>query len=382
MAKRDYYDVLGVAKTATADEIKKAYRKLAMKHHPDRNAGDAGAEDRFKEVKEAFEIVSDPAKREAYDAYGHAGVDPSMGGGPDGGFGGGDFQDIFGSIFGNAGGGFGQSRGGSRANQVQRGADLRYMMELDLEEAVSGIEKTIQYTTNVNCKECSGSGAKKGSKPETCSACKGSGETRVSQGFFVYQQTCSKCHGSGKTIADPCTACHGKGQVATEKKLQVKIPAGVDTGDRIRLSGEGEGGKNGGPAGDLYVQMTVREHPIFKRDQSHLYCEVPIDIVTAALGGEIEVPALTGRVALKIPAETQTGNVFRLRGKGVKVLRGIRPGDLMVKVTVETPIKLTRTQKDLFKQLGESLKSDWHKHSPQSDGWLGKVKSFFEKMKY
>lgn len=381
MAKRDYYEVLGVAKNASAEEIKKAYRRLAMKHHPDRNAGDDQAENRFKETKEAFEILSDPAKRDAYDQFGHAGVDPSVGGGPGGGFGAGSYHDIFGDVFGDI---FGQSRGrgGNKSNQVFRGADLRYVLDLDLEEAVAGVEKTIQFKTHVSCKECGGNGAKKGTSPETCPACHGTGETRISQGFFTLQQTCSRCHGSGKIITQPCSVCHGQGQVESVEKLQVKVPAGVDNGDRIRLSGKGEAGRNGGPSGDLYVQMAVREHPIFRRDQSTLYCEVPIDVVTASLGGEIEVPALSGRISLKIPAETQTGNVFKLRGKGITPLRGVRPGDLMVRVILETPVNLSREQKALLEQFGQSLKNNWRKHSPRREGWLDKARSFFEKMKF
>jgi molecular chaperone DnaJ len=381
MSKRDYYEVLGLAKNAGDDEIKKAYRRLAMKFHPDRNPDDKKAEEQFKEAKEAYEVLSDKQKRQAYDQFGHAGVDPSFGAGAHGGFGGaGSFHDIFGDVFGDI---FGNTRrGGGGRSQVYRGADLQYSLELDLEEAVLGVEKVIQFPTRVTCKECSGSGAKKGTKAETCPTCHGAGEVRVSQGFFTLQQTCPRCHGTGKYIPTPCPACRGKGQIEERKKLSVKVPAGVDTGDRIRLSGEGEAGKNGGPAGDLYVQIILREHPIFKREQSNLFCEVPIDVVTAALGGELQVPALTGRVMLTIPAETQTGKTFRLRGKGVKSVRGGMTGDLLVKVVVETPVRLNREQKELLEKLGQTFRSDRRKHSPQSEGWLDTVKSFFDKMKF
>ncbi|CAM3762984.1 molecular chaperone DnaJ [Parendozoicomonas haliclonae] len=378
MSKRDYYEVLGVARDTSDKEMKKAYRRLAMKFHPDRNPGDKEAEDKFKEVNEAFEILSDPQKRAAYDQYGHAGVDPNMGGagGFGGGFGGGNFGDIFGDVFGDIFGGGGSGRGHS---SVQRGADLRYNLELDLEEAVRGVEKKIRIPTLVSCKTCDGSGAKKGTSPVTCTTCGGVGQVRMQQGFFAVQQTCPDCHGTGKMIKDPCPDCHGQGRVQEYKTLSVKVPKGVDTGDRIRLTGEGEAGVNGGPAGDLYVQVEVREHKIFHRDGKHLYCEVPITFTDAALGGEMEVPTLDGKVKLKIPAETQTGKMFRLRGKGVEPVRGGAQGDLICKVVVETPVNLTSRQKELLNELQATFEGD-HKHSPQKRGFFDGVKKFFDDM--
>jgi molecular chaperone DnaJ len=293
MSKRDFYEILGVQKNATEAEIKKAFKRMAMKYHPDRNPDDKGAEDKFKEVKEAYDILSDAQKRAAYDQFGHAGVDPSMGAGRGGGYGGGgsSFSDIFGDVFGDAFNGGG--RGGQR---VHRGADLRYNLELNLEEAVNGTTVKIRIPTLVGCEECGGSGAKKGTSPMTCPTCHGQGQVRMQQGFFSLQQTCPRCHGNGKIISDPCHSCHGEGRIEKKKTLSVKVPAGVDNGDRIRLSGEGEAGDHGGPAGDLYVQMSVREHPIFRRDGNDLQCEVPIAFTTAALGGELDVPTLNGRV--------------------------------------------------------------------------------------
>ena len=312
MAKRDYYEVLGVGRDASEGDVKKAYRRLAMKFHPDRNPDDATAEESFKEATEAYEVLSDPEKREAYDRFGHAGVDPNMGG-MGGGFDGGSFGDIFSDVFGDI---FGAGRGGGRGrSSVQRGADLRYALELDLEQAVAGETVEIQVPTLAPCEDCDGSGAKPGTRPSTCPDCGGAGQIRVAQGFFSLQQTCPRCRGAGQVITDPCTGCGGAGRIEKRKTLSVRIPPGVDTGDRIRLAGEGEAGINGGPPGDLYVQVEVREHPIFVRDGGNLYCEVPINFVDAALGGELEVPTLTGRVKLKIPAETQTGKLFRLRGK-------------------------------------------------------------------
>ncbi len=376
MSKRDYYQVLGVAKNASDAEIKKAYRRLAMKHHPDRNTGakDSEAEDSFKEAKEAYEVLSDAQKRAAYDQFGHAGVDPSMGGGR--GFsGGGNFSDIFGDVFGDIFGGGGRSGGGPR---VQRGADLRYNLELGLEEAVAGTSVKIKVPSWVRCGSCGGSGAKKGSSPKTCSTCQGAGQVRMQQGFFSVQQTCPTCHGQGNVIDDPCAVCRGQGRVQETKTLSVKVPPGVDTGDRIRLGGEGEAGDNGGPPGDLYVQVHVREHPIFTRDESHLFCEVPIPFTTAALGGELEVPTLDGKVKLKIPESTQTGKMFRMRGKGVKPVRGGPQGDLICRVVLETPVKLTDQQRGLLRQLDESLRGGGSKHSPNAHSWLDRVKSFFK----
>lgn len=381
MSKRDYYEVLGVAKNASEAEIKKAYRRLAMKYHPDRNTGDksADAESSFKESKEAYEVLSDDQKRAAYDQFGHAGVDPSMGGGGHGfGGGGANFSDIFGDVFGDIfGGGRGGGGGGSR---VQRGADLRYNLELSLEDAVAGTSVKIKVPTWVKCDSCGGTGAKKGSSPKTCGTCQGAGQVRMQQGFFSVQQTCPTCHGRGSVIDDPCGSCHGQGRIQEVKTLSVKVPPGVDTGDRIRLAGEGEAGDHGGPPGDLYVQVNVREHAIFTRDDSHLYCEVPIAFTTAALGGELEVPTLGGKVKLKIPEGTQTGKMFRMRGKGVKPVRGGPQGDLICRVVTETPVKLTEQQRSLMRQLDESLKGGGRKHSPNAHSWVDSVKGFFEKM--
>lgn len=382
MAKEDYYKLLGVDRNASDAEIKKSYRRMAMKFHPDRNKDNPEeAEAKFKQIKEAYEILSDPKKRSAYDQFGHAGVDASMGGGPGGfgGFGGGfsgeSFSEVFGDVFGDIFGGGGRARSG-----VQRGADLRYNLELTLEEAVGGTEAKIRVPVLVVCDECHGSGAKKGSSPVTCSTCHGHGQVRMQQGFFSVQQTCPTCGGTGKQIKDPCRKCHGQGRVQDTKTLSVKVPPGVDTGDRIRLSGEGEAGKGGGPAGDLYVQVHVKDHPIFTRDGANLYCEVPISFPTACLGGELEVPTLDGRVKLKIPAETQTGKLFRLRGKGVKPVRGGSIGDLLCRVQVETPVHLTKEQKELVEKLGESLSGGGKQHSPQEHSWMDGVKSFFDKL--
>jgi len=373
MAKRDYYEILGVERGVSEAELKKAYRRLAMKYHPDRSPDDKDAEEKFKEASEAYEILSDAAKRSAYDQYGHAGVDPQMGAGGAG-FGGGNFSDIFGDVFSDFFGG-GGGRGGQRGG-AQRGSDLRYTLDLDLEDAVRGTTVTIRVPTLVNCKPCDGSGAKKGSSPVSCTTCGGIGQVRMQQGFFSVQQTCPRCHGSGKMITDPCGSCHGQGRVEEHKTLSVKVPAGVDTGDRIRLTGEGEAGAQGGPAGDLYVVVSVREHQIFQRDGKHLYCEVPISFVDAALGGELEVPTLDGRVKLKIPEGTQTGKLFRLRGKGVAPVRGGGAGDLMCKVLIETPVKLTRHQRELLEGFRDSLQGD-EMHSPKTSNWFEGVKRFF-----
>lgn len=375
MAKEDFYKLLGVDRNASDAEIKKSYRSKAMKYHPDRNKDNpAEAEAKFKQIKEAYEILSDPKKRAAYDQFGHAGVDSSMGGGRHGGFGAEGFSDIFGDVFGDI---FG---GGRQRSNVQRGSDLRYNLELTLEEAVAGTEAKIRVPVLVTCSECSGSGAKKGSSPVICSTCHGHGQVRMQQGFFSIQQTCPTCRGSGKQIKDPCGKCYGQGRVQETKTLSAKIPAGVDTGDRIRLAGEGEAGENGGPAGDLYVQIQVKEHPIFTRDGANLYCEVPISFPTACLGGDLQVPTLDGKVNLKIPAETQTGKLFRLRGKGVKPVRGGSVGDLLCRVQVETPVHLTREQKALIEELNESLLGGGKHHSPQEHSWMDGVKSFFDKL--
>ena len=377
-AKEDFYKLLELGKNASEAEIKKSYKRMAMKYHPDRNKDNPEeAEKKFKEIKEAYEILSDPKKRAAYDQFGHAGVDSSMGGGR-GGFGSAEnFSDIFGDVFGDIFGGGG--RGGQRSS-VQRGSDVLYNLELSLEEAVGGTETTLKVPVMVSCGECGGSGAKKGSTPVTCSTCHGHGQVRMQQGFFSVQQSCPTCHGTGKQIKDPCHKCHGQGRVKETKTLSVKVPAGVDTGDRIRLSGEGEAGINGGPSGDLYVQVKVKEHNIFTRDGANLYCEVPISYPTACLGGDIEVPTLDGKVMLKIPAETQTGKLFRLRGKGVKPVRGGAVGDLLCRVQLETPVHLTREQRELIEKLAESLSGGGKKHSPQEHGFMDGVKSFFDKL--
>ena len=377
MSKRDYYEVLGVEKGASEADLKKAYRRLAMKFHPDRNPDDEKAEEKFKEATEAYEVLTDANKRAAYDQYGHAGVDPNMGAGG-GGFGGGNFSDIFGDVFGDIFGGGG--RGGR--SSVQRGSDLRYTLELDLEEAVRGTSVTIRVPTLVGCETCDGTGAKKGTTPATCTTCGGHGQVRMQQGFFSVQQTCPRCHGTGKMITDPCKDCHGEGRVEKQKNLSVKVPAGVDTGDRIRLAGEGEAGVNGGPAGDLYVVVSVREHKIFQRDGKNLYCEVPISFVDAALGGELEVPTLDGRVKLKIPEGAQTGKLFRLRGKGVTPVRGGSPGDLLCRVVVETPVNLTKRQRELLEELRQTLEAEGSSQSPRAKSWFDGVKNFFEDMKF
>ena len=378
MSKRDFYDILGVNRDASDEEIKKAYRKLAMKYHPDRNPDNPKAEEHFKEVKEAYEILSDGQKRTAYDQYGHAGVDPQAGmGGGFGGFGAGagGFSDAFGGIFDDIFGA-GRAGGGGRSN-VYRGADLRYNLEITLEQAAFGTETKIRIPTMEACETCKGSGAKSGTQPKTCPTCQGSGQVRMQQGFFSIQQTCPKCRGTGKFIADPCGSCHGAGRVKQHKTLAVKIPAGVDAGDRIRLSGEGEHGVNGGPPGDLYVQIHLKAHPVFQREQNDLHCEMPISFATAALGGEIEIPTLDGAANLKIPPETQTGKVFRLRGKGIKGVRSGNQGDLLCHVVVETPVNLTDRQKELLREFDESSKEDAERHNPRAKSWMDRVRDFF-----
>lgn len=376
MEQRDYYELLEVSRTASDAEIKKAYRKLAMKYHPDRNPDDSAAEEKFKEIQNAYSILSDQQKRAAYDQFGHAGVDPSMRGGPGGGFGGfGGFGDVFEDIFENIFSG-GRSSGGQR---VHRGSDLQYNLQLTLEEAASGKQVELNIPRHGVCKECSGSGAKKGASKKNCETCNGIGQVRIQQGFFSIQQTCPSCHGDGQMITDPCTSCHGEGRVKENKKLTVKIPAGVDNGDRVRLAGEGEAGAQGGQAGDLYVQVAVKKHPIFERQNNDLYCEVPISFITAALGGSIEVPTLEGRVTLKIPGETQTGKLFRLRAKGMKSVRSHGTGDLLCKVMVETPVNLSKEQKELLTKLQESLNTN-EKHSPRTNSWFAGIRKFFEDM--
>ena len=372
--KRDYYEVLGVNRDASDDDIKKAYRKLAMKFHPDRNPDNPKAEEQFKEAKEAYEILSDSQKRAAYDQFGHAGVDPQAGGPGFGGAGMGGFADAFSDIFGDI---FGGNRGGGGRSSVYRGADLRYNLEVTLEEAARGTETRIRIPTMAECDTCSGSGAKKGSEPKTCPTCGGHGQVRMQQGFFSIQQTCPKCHGTGRYIPDPCGTCHGSGRVKQHKTLSVKIPAGIDEGDRIRLSGEGEPGVNGGPPGDLYVQIHLKPHAVFQRDHDDLHCEMPVSFATAALGGEIEIPTLDGVARLKIPAETQTGKVFRLRSKGIKGVRSISQGDLLCHVVVETPVNLTDRQREILEEFEEISRGNAERHSPRAQGWMDRVKEFF-----
>jgi molecular chaperone DnaJ len=370
--KRDYYEVLGLNKDASEEEIKKAYRKLAMKHHPDRNPDSKDGEEKFKEAKEAYEVLTEPEKRRAYDAYGHAGVNPQMGAGPgQEGFGG--FAEAFGDIFSDIFGG-GQGRG--RAS-VFRGADLRFNLEVSLEQAARGTETKIRIPTMETCETCKGSGAKPGTHPKTCDTCHGSGTVRLSQGFFSIQQTCPTCHGTGKMVTDPCAGCRGAGRLKKHKTLAVKIPAGVDEGDRIRLSGEGEAGVNGGPPGDLYVVMHLKPHGVFQRDGDDLHCEMPISFTQAALGGEIEIPTLDGSAKIKVPPETQTGQVFRLRGKGIKGVRSTYPGDLLCEVVVETPVRLTDRQKELLRELEEINTKDANRHNPRAKSFMEKVREFF-----
>jgi molecular chaperone DnaJ len=375
MAKRDFYEILGVAKNASEEDIKKSYRKLAMKYHPDRNPDSKESEEKFKEVKEAYEMLTNPEKREAYDRYGHAGVDPNMGGGGGGGFGAGGFADSFGDIFGDIFGG-GRSRGAGP--QVYRGADLRYNLEITLEQAAHGFDTTIRVPSWDKCDTCHGSGAKPGTAPTTCSTCGGHGQVRMQQGFFSIQQTCPKCHGSGKVITDPCAPCGGAGRIKRNKTLEVKIPAGIDNGMRIRSSGNGEPGTNGGPPGDLYVEIHIKPHQVFQREGDDLHCEMPISFVKATLGGEIEVPTLSGKVSFTIPEGTQSGKTFRLKAKGIKGVRSGYAGDLFCHVAVETPVKLTEKQKDLLREFERLTVEGGAKHSPQSKGWMDKVKDFFE----
>lgn len=368
MPNKDYYDILGVNRDASNDEIKKAYRKLAMKHHPDRNPDHKDAEEKFKEAKEAYEVLSDAKKRDSYDRFGHAGVDPSMGAGAGGFEGFGDaFSDIFGDLFG----------GGRGRSNVYRGADLRYNLEISLEEAARGAEKTIRIPTIEECETCHGSGAKPGTHATTCPSCGGSGQMRIQQGFFSLQQPCPKCHGSGRIIPDPCRDCGGAGRVKRQKTLEVKIPAGIDEGMRLRHTGHGEPGVNGGPAGDLYVEIHIRPHSVFQREHDDLHCEMPVGFATAALGGEIEIPTLDGIARLKIPSETQSGKVFRLRGKGIKNVRSHMQGDLMCHVVVETPVNLNDRQRELLREFDEITRSNGDRHNPKAKSFMDKVKDFF-----
>ena len=371
MSKRDFYEVLGVDKNADEREIKKAYRKLAMKYHPDRNSDDPDAEEKFKEASMAYEVLSDKDKRSAYDRMGHAAFENGMGGGGFGGAGAGNFQDIFGDIFGNFGDIFGQSRGGGRQ---RRGSDLRYVIELTLEEAVRGCKKEISFTAPAPCETCDGKGAKNASDIQTCSTCNGHGQVRMQQGFFAVQQTCPNCGGSGQEIKNPCNDCHGSGVKEKSRTLEVSIPAGVDDGDRVRLAGEGEAGGSGVQNGDLYVEVRVKEHPVFKRQGADLYMDVPVSITDAALGKEVEIPTLDGKVKIKVAEGTQSGKLLRVRGKGVTPVSTTMKGDLICRIMVETPVNLTREQKDLLRQFQDTLDGDSkHHQSP-------KKKSFFEKL--
>ncbi len=377
MSKRDYYEVLGVVRESTEVEITKAYRKLAMKYHPDRNHGDAAkeSEEKFKEAKEAYETLTDANKRAAYDRFGHAGVNNGPGG--PGGFGGegfGGFADAFGDIFSDIFGG-GGARGGR--NAVYRGADLRYSMELTLEQAAAGYDTEIRVPSWDSCEACEGTGAKPGTSSKTCGTCNGAGQVRMTQGFFSIQQTCPTCRGSGKVIPDPCTACHGAGRVKQNKVLEVSIPAGIDEGQRIRLSGKGEPGMNGGPTGDLYVEIHIKRHDVFQRDGDDLHCEVPVTFTTAALGGEVEVPTIDGRTKLTIAEGTQAGKTLRMRGKGIKGVRASYPGDLYCHIVVETPVRLTEKQKKLLREFDTSIKAGGSKHSPQEKSFVDRMKGFF-----
>ncbi len=383
MTQKSYYDILGISKGASADEIKKAYRRLAMKFHPDRNQNNKEAESKFKEVQEAYAVLSDDKKRSLYDQLGHENFENAAknGGagahGFSGGFGG--FEnvgDIFGDIFGNI---FNEARSGERkSNRATRGHDLLVGVKITLEESVFGVTKIINIQRLANCHECGGSGARKGSKPEKCKHCHGSGQIHLQQGFFSIQQTCPSCRGAGEVIADPCTNCHGRGQNRIAKKLSIKIPAGIDNGDRVRLGGEGNAGTHGAATGDLYVEVTVMPHKIFRRNGLDLHCDLPITFTSATLGDEYEIPTLDGKVKLKIPAETQSGKVLRLSGKGIKGLRG-GLGDLFCTIKIETPINLDNEQKELLRKFDELLAKDRKKHSPLSRNWFNTVRDFFTK---
>ena len=380
MSKRDYYEVLGVPKNASDEEIKKSYRKYAMKHHPDRNQGDTAkkSEEKFKECKEAYEMLSDPQKRAAYDQFGHAGVDPNLGGrhGAEGM--GGGFAEAFGDIFGDIFGGVGGARRGAGGQQVYRGSDLSYAMEITLEEAAHGKETQIRIPAYDTCETCSGSGAKPGTSPKVCTTCNGAGTVHMRQGFFSIQQTCPHCHGTGKIIPEPCPTCGGQGRIKRNKTLEVKIPGGINEGMRIRSSGNGEPGPNGGPPGDLYIEIRIKPHEIFERDGDDLHCTVPVGLTSAALGSTIEVPTLGGKAEIELPEGTQHGKTFRLRGKGIKGVRSSYPGDLYCHVSVETPIKLTEHQRMLLKELDESFRKSGDRHSPTSKSWSDRVKDLFK----
>ncbi|MBS0240725.1 MAG: molecular chaperone DnaJ [Proteobacteria bacterium] len=377
MAKRDYYEVLGVARNASEQDLKSAFRKLAKEHHPDRNPGDKAAEQKFKELNEAYEALKDPQKRAAYDQFGHAAFEGGRGGAGHGGFGP-DFassmSDIFDDLFGEFMGGRRGGRGGG--NRRERGADIRYNMEITLAEAFTGKQATIKVPTTVGCEACSGSGAKPGTRPKQCPTCQGHGKVRASQGFFTIERLCPACQGRGEFIEDPCATCHGAGRVTKERTLQVSIPAGVEDGTRIRLAGEGEAGERGGPTGDLYIFLSIKPHEFFQRDGADVFCRVPIAMTTAALGGSIDVPLLDQtRVAVSVPAGTETGKQFRIKGKGMPVLRSSTKGDMYIQVEVETPKSLTRRQRELLQE----FEKESHKEtSPASSGFFSRMREFFE----
>jgi len=375
MAKADYYEILGVSRSADEKELKSAFRKLAMVHHPDKNPGDSEAERKFKELNEAYEMLKDPQKRAAYDRYGHAAFEHGGMGNAGGGMGGGGgFSDIFEDIFGEMMGG-GRQRQRSSGGR-ERGADLRYNMEISLEEAFAGKTAQIRVPTSITCDVCSGSGAKPGTQPKTCSTCQGSGRVRAAQGFFSIERTCPTCHGRGQIIADPCTKCQGQGRVTEERSLSVNIPAGIEDGTRIRLQGEGEAGTRGGPAGDLYMFLSVKPHEFFQRDGADLYCAVPISMTTAALGGTIDVATLDGtKSRVTVPEGTQAGKQFRLKAKGMPVLRSAQIGDLYIQVQIETPQKLTKRQRELLQEFEQISSKD---NNPESTGFFARMKDFFD----
>jgi len=377
MEKEDYYTLLGVGRDADEKTLKSAFRKLAMQYHPDRNPGDAAAEQKFKDIGEAYDVLKDPERRAAYDRYGHAAFEQAGGGGRGGaGFDAGAFSDIFDDLFGDF---MGRGGGGRSRSSAQRGADLRYDIEISLDEAFSGASKTIELVTSVTCEACNGTGANTGSSPQTCGTCGGIGKIRTNQGFFMVERTCPTCQGTGQVIADPCRVCNGAGAVQKEKSLQVNIPKGVETGTRIRLSGEGQAGVRGGPPGDLYLFVTVAPHPVFERDRELILCQVPLPLTTAALGGEIEVPTIDGgRAKIKIPAGTQSGKQFRLRGKGMPTISGGPLGDMIVRANVETPVKLTARQKEILEEFADIDRDQEGRSSPQSEGFFARVKELWE----